>query len=297
METAKAFMNGPGILPQLILVVVTLGAIYLIFNIYEKVVKTINKFLNQTVTLVPDTITAGQIIPQYPKSGFPLLYQSENEIHGLEQSFSMWIFVHPDTFDNKDTFTDCGGKIKAAKRPRLKHIFHKGNKDAFPLLAPGIFCESNKNTLRIYANSVDKWDNVCEIPNIPVGKWFHLVVSQKGKFMDVFVNGNVEARHQFNTVPKINYGGLYIMQNIRTPRDRTTKIPSSRGEFSVDGPIKGMMSRVKYFAHALTYSHIDSLYRETPSKVVKTSRALEESKSYSGNSPPYFYDNWWVTRY
>jgi len=294
MESAQAFLNGPGLLPQLVLAVLTLIAFYLGFTLYESVRKAVKKFLNQTTTIVQDTITGGRVIPQYPGSGFPLIYQSENEIHGLEQSFSMWIFIHPDTFDDIAKQDSCGGQIATEKIKRLKHIFHKGNKDAFPLLAPGIFCQSDKNTLRIYTNSVDKWDNFCEVPNIPIGKWFHMVVAQKGQFMDVFINGNVTTRHKFNTVPKINYGGLYIMQNVRTPADRTQTIKSAGGNYVVDGPIKGMMSRIKYFAYALNYAHIDSLYHESPSKVIVTSQALEIAR---GQRPPYFYDNWWVNRY
>lgn len=294
MEAAQAFLNGPGLIPQLVIVVVVLAVFYAIFNIYDQVIKLYNKFMNQTVTLVSDTITGTQIIPQYPRSGFPLLYQSENEVNGLEQSFSMWIFVHPDTFDNTTTYDTCGNSSSTAKTQRMKHIFHKGNADAFPLLAPGIFCQSDKNTIRIYANSVNKWDNYVEVPNIPVGKWFHMVISQKGKFMDVFINGNVIARHQFDTVPKINYGGIYLLSNVRTPKDPSTPIPTDDGNFAIDGPIKGMISRVKYFAYAVNYSHIDSLYRESPSNVIRTNTALQLA---TGQRPPYFWDNWWVTHY
>jgi len=204
----------------------------------------------------------------------------------------MWIFIHPDTYDNADKLDECGIKTSNAKMARLKHIFHKGNKDGFPLLSPGIFTHSDKNTLRVYTNSVNKWDNYCEVPNIPVGKWFHLVVLQKGRFMDVYVNGNVAVRHKFDTVPKINYGGLYVMQNIRTPKDRKNPIVSSDGNFVIDGPMKGMMSRLKYYAYALNYSHVDSLYREKPSKKFVMAAAIEVAK---GQAPPYFYDNWWVT--
>ena len=291
VQSSMAFLNGPGLLPQLILVVLIMMGFYTLFTAAEKIKQALDKFMHQSTTLFSDTITTGQVIPQFPRSGFPLLYQSENEVHGLEYSYSMWIFIHPDTYDNADKLDECGIKTSTAKIARLKHIFHKGNKDAFPLLSPGIFSYSDKNTLRVYTNSVDKWDNYCEVPNIPVGKWFHLVVLQKGKFMDVYVNGNVAVRHKFDTVPKINYGGLYVMQNIRTPKDRKNPIVSSDGHYIVDGAIKGMMSRLKYYAYALSYSHVDSLYRERPSAKITTSQAIEVAK---GQAPPYFYDNWWV---
>jgi hypothetical protein len=60
-------------------------------------------------------------------------------------------------------------------------------------------------------------------------------------------------------------------------------------DFRVDQAMNGMVSRLKYFAYGLNYSQIDALYREGPSKKIV-------SKSYN-QTPPYFYDNWWVTKY
>jgi hypothetical protein len=33
-------------------------------------------------------------------------------------------------------------------------------------------------------------------------------------------------------------------------------------DYHIDGAMKGMVSRLKYYAYALNYSEIDSLYRE-----------------------------------
>jgi hypothetical protein len=295
-KSAGAFMSGPGLIPQLVLTIVTLVVFYYVFIAYSKVKELVDKFDNLTNVLVADTISSGVIIPQYPGSGYPLLYQSVNEANGLEYSFSMWIFVHPDTFDDISKMDQCGKVSSSGKTTRLKHIFTKGNKDCFPLFAPGIFLHSDKSMISIYVNSIDKWDNVCDVPNIPIAKWFHLVTVQKGRFMDVLINGNITVRHAFDTVPKINFGGIYIMQpNTRVPKVGDKPIKSGRRDFIVDGTFKGMMSRIKYFAFALNYAHIDSLYRENPSPLItgtaSASGAIEIAK---GQRPPYFYDNWWV---
>jgi hypothetical protein len=145
----------------------------------------------------------------------------------------------------------------------------------------------NTNTLRIYQNTSTAWNSFVEVPNIPVGKWFHLVITMKGKFMDVFVNGNIAVREEFATVPKLNFGNVYLLSPITFPVNPNT--PLQLGDYKVDGAAVGMVSRVKYFAYAANYAQIDSLYREGPSKKIV-------SKTYS-QTPPYMYDNWWVTRF
>jgi len=134
--------------------------------------------------------------------------------------------------------------------------------------------------------------NYVDIPNVPVGKWFHFVVTMKGQFMDVYLNGNIVARKELTTVPKINYGSVFVLEERIFP---DASISSSSGPspnlmgMRFEGAMKGMISRVKYYAFAMNYSQIDELYREGPSKKI-------ESPSFS-QMPPYLRDEWWVTRY
>jgi len=275
---AVGYVLGPGLIPQLLFLAVALVAIYAAITIIERVVNEITRFDRQTAVLFKDTTPTQQTIVQEPDSGSALIYNSMNEVNGMEFSYSMYVYINPETFE-------LAGAAPIAGAPRLKHIFHKGNKDPFPLLAPGLFVESNKNTLRLYMNSMTRWDNYVTIPNIPVGKWFHLVITLKGKYLDVYVNGNVTVRHVFDVVPKLNYGNVYVMSPTRFPADGT----AAPDGFKVDGAMKGMVSRLKYYAFALNYSQIDTLYREGPSKVIV-------SQSYT-EVPPYFRDDWWVTKY
>ncbi len=281
---AIAYLLGPGLIPQILLTVVSLLVLYSLVTIVENIVEAFTKFDRLNTTLFADTTTAQQMIIQSPNSGVPLIYNSMNEQHGMEFSYSMYMFISPETFEGT-SYESCG-KVERRDVTKLKHIMHKGGKEPFPLMAPGLFVEGSKNTLRLYMNSATKWDNYVEIPNVPVGKWFHLVIILKGKYLDVYVNGNVTVRHQFDVVPKLNYGNVYVMYNCQFPKNPTDL---QAHPFKVDGPMKGMMSRLKYYAFALNYSQIDTLYREGPSKKIV-------SKSFS-EVPPYFHDDWWVTRY
>jgi hypothetical protein len=56
-----------------------------------------------------------------------------------------------------------------------------------------------------------KWNNRIEVANIPMKKWFHLVVMIKGRSLDVYINGNLANRLRFSDLPKLNYGALYVL--------------------------------------------------------------------------------------
>jgi hypothetical protein len=279
-----SYLLGKNLVSQILLTIVIMIAVYSVVTIFETVVNTVRKFDQQTTVLFADTTPGKQLIVQKP-DGDSLIYNSENEQNGMEFSYSMYLFISPDTFE-ASVAEVCGGKT-TNKATSLKHVMHKGSKDGFPLMAPGLFVEGNKNTLRLYMNSTTAWDNYVEIPNIPIGKWFHLVMSLKGKYLDVYVNGNVTVRHQFNVVPKLNFGNVYVLYPIKFPRDSGDS--AIRNKFTVDNAAKGMVSRLKYYAYALNYSQIDALYREGPSKTIV-------SNSYT-EVPPYFHDNWWVNHY
>jgi hypothetical protein len=111
----------------------------------------------------------------------------------------------------------------------------------------------------------------------------HIVITQRGVNMDVYINGNVIKRHVFTTVPKINYGSVYVF----SPKTMVANAGSNCPE--IKGSVKGYISRLKYYAYAISYPEIDALLREGPSaKIVK---------KITDQTSPYFHDSWWVTRY
>lgn len=285
VNTIISFVSGPGLLPQLIITVVGFLVLYAVLTVAETIVNTVKSFYRQTAVIQNDTVNSSFKLLQDLNGDSPLIFPSNNESQGMEFSYSMFIFIDPKTF-NKDVSQVCNGST-TNNATMLKHIFHKGSKAGFPLISPGVFVMGDRNTIRIYMNSSTKWDNFVEVPNIPVAKWFHLVITLKGKYMDVFINGNISVRHEFQTVPKLNYGNVYVMTPLTFPKPNMQI--ASVGDFKIDNAMEGMVSRIRYYAYALNYSQIDSLYREGPSTTIV-------SKSFS-QVPPYFYDDWWVNRY
>lgn len=284
-QGALSYLMGPGLVPQILLVVVILIAANTVITVLEVVVNAAKKMSNQTAILQDNTLADKSTIIQVPGSDDPLVYNSENDPSGMAFSYSMWIFIDPKTFE-KTRSVQCGTD-KIVTTSTLKQILHKGSKSGFPLISPGIFVKGDSNTLRVYMNSSTAWNNFVEVPNIPVGKWFHLVVTMKGKFMDVYINGNIAVREEFASVPKLNTGNIYVLTPITFPPNPNT--PLQVGDYKVDGAAVGMVSRIKYFSFSATYAQIDTLYREGPSKTIV-------SKTYA-QTPPYFFDNWWVNRF
>jgi hypothetical protein len=153
------------------------------------------------------------------------------------------------------------------------------------LMCPGVFVRSNENTLVIYMNEAANWNTHCAIPNIPVGKWFHLAIVVRNMNVDVYLNGNVVHRLTLDSVPKQNFGDIYVFNSL-SKTDRSTAPPDRA--FTVVGKADGFISTLQYSAFALNYEQIDRMMRTGPStKLVSATQ----------NLPPYLTDSWWVTYY
>lgn len=297
MDSAKSYgsgfvsyLIGPGFIPQIVLTIVFFIGLQIILSIIQSMVDTVKNLSKQVVVLQSDTVTGSYTVAQDPRLP-KQIFNSNNELNGTEFSYSMFVFVTPETFDThtESLGTECTSN-RSEETTKLRHVFSKGSKALFPLMAPGIFMEGNINTMRIYMNSSLNWNNYVSVPNIPISKWFHLVVMMKGRFMDVYINGNVAARQQFQTVPKLNVGNVYIMSNRKF---QSKAGENSTDDFIVSGSMKGMVSVATYYSYALTYSQIDDIYRRGPSKVLVN----PSQQQMDFLIPPYLHDDWWVTQY
>ncbi len=275
------FLNADGLIPQLVLTVVIILVIHFIILAVESFVKGIQNYSHLSASLLPYTYTSTSatgenkiVVTQKTKDGdYPFMYPSENEVNGVEFSYSFYLYVDPKSFATAGTDTN-----------QFLNIFYKGGPKPWPYLGPGVFLNKGQNTIRIYMNSVvNTKDNYVEIPNIPVGKWFHMVIVQRGQNMDVFINGNIAVRMTFKFVPMLNYESVTVFSGATQDGSVAT------GGFSVTGSMQGMISRLTYYSYALSFTQIDSLYNQGPSKKIV-------STSYD-HTPPYLHDSWWVTRF
>lgn len=197
---------------------------------------------------------------------------SVNERTGIEFAYSFWIFV------NSSTFT--GDQV-------LKHVFHKGYPVPWPLMAPGVFIKGNSNTMRVVMNTSMNPYTYVDVKNIPVQKWFHVVLNCFKGGLDIYVNGTLATRIPFkDTIPYQNFQDIvFFSQANFTFRGANIAVLSDASEsVEVQGKFSGFLSNVKYARYALSMSEIQTQLGEGPSS---------KRKSSDMAIPPYLADTWW----
>ena len=176
------------------------------------------------------------------------IYRSVDEDEGLEFTWSSWLFIK--------------NVKKKENNNTVQHIFNKGsdmgnnailtpvgssnglrNGMAKPNNGPGLYLDSTTNKLRVVLNTYSSIIETVTIDNIPMKKWFLVTIRVKDKTLDVYINNNVAARHVFDSVPKQNYGDVYVSQN---------------------GGFNGKISNLRYFDYALSGIEVDDLVRNGP---------------------------------
>ena len=191
------------------------------------------------------------VIPQDPNvSGAKPILRSVNQKDGLEFTWSVWIYV--DDFHYKEG--------------QYRHIFHKGNDNInyngensglnFPNNGPGLYLAPNKNDIVVMMNSFDKIKEEIVVKDIPLKKWVNIMIRCDGKILDVFVNGTLSRRHELSSVPKQNYGDVYV---------------------SMNGGFMGNTASLRYFNHSLSVGEIQSIVMSGPNtKMVASSNGRKK---------------------
>lgn len=244
-NTRQSFNNLSTIMRVLVIVVAVIILLMIGWFIYS-LITDYNMLRADEPYLVKGT-KLGRNALTVPGSKVPLSVDGQ---YGLEFTYSMWIYINDWTY----------------RAGSWKHILHKGNDTAMPLQAPGIWLYPDENKLAINMNTFHSVKESCDIGNIPVNKWFHLTVTVVGHFVDVYVNGRLKRRCEYQGVPKQNYGDVYINQF---------------------GGFDGFLSNVRYFNSALPIWRIEQIVREGPD----SDACIDDNLT----KPPYLANDWWST--
>jgi hypothetical protein len=148
-------------------------------------------------------------VTQDPKiSDSVTILRSNNQKTGIEFTWCIWL--------NISMINTSSTQIA------YQHIFNKGDNnygtDGIAQInnGPGMYLKtSNDPTLRVVMNTVSPTTPVqtVDINNIPLKKWFHVILRMQNNLMDVYINGVVTQRVTFPYVPKQNYQDVYVCQN------------------------------------------------------------------------------------
>jgi hypothetical protein len=138
-------------------------------------------------------------------------------------------------------------------------------------------------------NTFETWNRYVEVDNFPINKWVHIALICKSNCLEVYINGNLKSRLDFNGfAPYQNYQNICAFSQRRITVPKT--IPSvGEAGFDVFGVMKGMVSRLTYFSYALSYTEVNSLLNQGPSSKLASTQA--------GMTTPYLDDTWWTTTY
>jgi hypothetical protein len=272
------FLLGKGIIAQVVLAIVLSTALYIILMSAEMIYKSFLAVTGTRVNVMPFTVNSSDKPREFEQNpvakNAKLLPLSDNERTGAEFSYAFYLWINPSSFRSEEG---------------LLHILHKGNPIPFPLLGPGVFLKSEKNTLRVYMNSSKTWNNFIECDNIPVKKWVHITICARNNSIEIYINGNLGKKLNMDgAVLYQNFGNLYLFSQRPCILSPTIRSLDSDTPLQIFGTYQGNLSNLTYFSYALSYTEIQALVADGPSK---------KTESQTQETPPYLEDAWWTGSY
>jgi hypothetical protein len=191
---------------------------------------------NDSPHIINGMVNARQMLvfPQDPSNNSAVtIYRSVNANQGIEFTWSTWIFI-----ENLQT-----------NQGIYKHIFSKGNNTieengmVYPNNAPGLYIAPDINNLVVVMNTFDVINEEITIPDIPLNKWINVIIRCKNTTLDVYINGTISRSVDLVSVPKQNYGNVYVGMN---------------------GGFDGYVSNLWYYNYALGTSAIQRIVELGP---------------------------------
>lgn len=215
---------------------------------------------NESPHLIDGMVDATQMITfqQDPSNnGAVTIYRSVNSTDGLEFTWSTWIFIN-------NLQTNAG---------IFKHIFSKGNSNLTengmiqPNNAPGLYIAPNTNSLVVVMNTFNVINEEITIPDIPINKWFNVIIRCENTTLDVYINGTIARSVNLIGVPKQNYGDVYVAMN---------------------GGFDGYISNLWYYNYALGTAAIQKIINGGPDTTMISENGMSD-KIYNYLSLRWFF--------
>jgi hypothetical protein len=184
-----------------------------------------------------DANVGNMIIPQDPtaSSAIPILRSVNDEV-GIAFTWSVWIYIKQHS------------KV-ATTAAEYRHVFNKGsstpsNKGIMtPNNGPGLYLNNDYTKLKVVMSTFNNFNNSIEIPNIPINKWFNVIIRVENTVLDVFMNGDLAQRMPLNSVPFQNYGDVNV---------------------AINGGFNGNVSSLRYYNTALGTRDIQNIVNSGP---------------------------------
>ena len=227
----QKYQNSSSMGKVIFIIILVLFIAFIIYVIYVAVTASKEAAANSPV-IVNDVLDAYIARPAF---SLPQVTQ------GMNQTFSTWIYV-------KDWNYKFG---------QYKNILWKGNPNltsttsANPSISnihcPSIWLYPLTNSLKVVTStSVPEQVESCDIQNIPLMSWVHIVYVLNNRTVDIYMNGKLERSCALRGIPTITNDPVYITSGSPQP-----------GYY-------GKIGKTQYFTKALLPNDVANLYQQGP---------------------------------
>jgi hypothetical protein len=227
----QKYQNSSSMGKVIFIIILVLFIAFIIYVIYIAVTASQQAAANSPV-IVNDVLDAYIARPAF---SLPQVTQ------GMNQTFSTWIYV-------KDWNYKFG---------QYKNILWKGNPtlssttSANPSISnihcPSIWLYPLTNSLKVVTStSVPEQVESCDIQNIPLMTWVHIVYVLNNRTVDIYMNGKLERSCALRGIPTITNDPVYVTSGSPQP-----------GYY-------GKIGKTQYFTKALLPNDVANLYQQGP---------------------------------
>lgn len=213
----------------------------------------------------------------------PIL-RSIDEYHGMEFTWSTWILINsadPVNPEKPCLFFRKGFSVDNVHIPSDVNV---NLTDDFIMNSPGLYLydndtgRSDTNSLSVVVShfsesdlseNVKPWEpyDVITIKNVAMKKWVCVIVRVHGRIIDVYIDGVLTKRKEYQKVIKQNYGDIQVGTE--------------------DNSADGYVSFLRYFDHAIGNNVIQDILHKGPNLKV-------EGDEITNAIPPYLSVNWYL---
>jgi|UniRef100_A0A6C0M0V3 hypothetical protein len=152
-------------------------------------------------------------IPQDPSNPNAVtIIRSKNDAGGIGITWSVWLYIKQNS------------KIDADNAGKWRHVFNKGSREPIttsgdtkgimtPNNGPGLYLKDDYSAIRVVMSTFNSKDKSVDVGNIPINKWFNVIIRVENTVLDVFMNGDLAKRLPLESVPFQNYGDVNVAIN------------------------------------------------------------------------------------
>lgn len=204
-------------------------------------------------------------IPQDPSQANAVtIIRSKNDAGGIGITWSVWLYIKQNS------------KIDATNVGKWRHVFNKGSIKPdgtgimMPNNGPGLYLKDDYSAIRVIMSTFDNPNTSVDVENIPINKWFNVIIRVENTVLDVFINGDLAQRLPLNSVPFQNYGDVNV---------------------AINSGFNGLISSLRYYNVTLGTRAIANIVSEGPNlKVIGASGGAPGLMDYL--SMRWFYGQW-----